>query len=113
MKIEALYKKCGMDNRAKSLQRKHKTDSCKNHNCLRGIEGSEQRIFEGVSSSADMPSGCMMFCRPPTHAVAALNKILTLGADLSEITFELSALAILSAIYFFIGVWMFKRFHLR
>ena len=50
---------------------------------------------------------------PPTHAVAALNKILTLGADLSEITFELSALAILSAIYFFIGVWMFKRFHLR
>ena len=50
---------------------------------------------------------------PPTHAVAALNKILTLGADLSEITFELSALAILSALYFFIGVWMFKRFHLR
>ena len=50
---------------------------------------------------------------PPTHAVAALNKILTLGADLSEITFELSALVILSALYFFIGVWMFKRFHLR
>jgi ABC-2 type transport system permease protein len=50
---------------------------------------------------------------PPTHAVAALNKILTLGADLSEVTFELSALVILSALYFFIGVWMFKRFHLR
>ena len=50
---------------------------------------------------------------PPTHAVAALNKILTLGADLSEVTFELSALVILSVIYFSIGVWMFKRFHLR
>lgn len=50
---------------------------------------------------------------PTTHAVAALNKILTLGADLSEVTFELSALVILSAIYFFIGIWMFKRFHLR
>jgi ABC-2 type transport system permease protein len=50
---------------------------------------------------------------PPTHAVAALNKILTLGADLSEVTLELSALVILSALYFFIGVWMFKRFHLR
>lgn len=50
---------------------------------------------------------------PPTHAVAALNKILTLGADLSEVTFELSALVILSVLYFFIGVWMFKRFHLR
>jgi ABC-2 type transport system permease protein len=50
---------------------------------------------------------------PPTHAVVALNKILTLGADLSEVTFELSALTILSALYFFVGVWMFKRFHLR
>jgi ABC-2 type transport system permease protein len=50
---------------------------------------------------------------PTTHAVAALNKILTLGADLSEVTFELSALVILSVIYFSIGVWMFKRFHLR
>ena len=50
---------------------------------------------------------------PPTHAVVALNKILTLGADLSEITFELSVLTILSALYFLVGVWMFKRFHLR
>jgi ABC-2 type transport system permease protein len=50
---------------------------------------------------------------PPTHAVVALNKILTLGANLSEVAFELSMLTILSALYFFIGVWMFKRFHLR
>jgi ABC-2 type transport system permease protein len=50
---------------------------------------------------------------PPTHAVAALNKILSLGADLSQVMYELSALVILSALYFFIGVWMFQRFHLR
>ncbi len=50
---------------------------------------------------------------PPTHAVAALNKILTLGADLSQVTYELSALAILSMIYLGIGVWLFQRVHLR
>ncbi|NOH01967.1 MAG: ABC transporter permease [Chloroflexi bacterium] len=50
---------------------------------------------------------------PPTHAVVALNKIFNLGADLSQVTFELSALVILSALYFFVGVWMFQRFHLR
>jgi len=50
---------------------------------------------------------------PPTHAVAALNKILTLGAGLGQVTYELSALAILSLIYFCAGVWLFQRFHLR
>lgn len=50
---------------------------------------------------------------PPTHAVVALNKILSLGAGLGQVTYELSALVILSAIYFAVGVWLFKRFHLR
>jgi ABC-2 type transport system permease protein len=50
---------------------------------------------------------------PPTHAVAALNKILTLGAGLGQVTFELSALVILSVLYFALGVCLFKRFHLR
>jgi ABC-2 type transport system permease protein len=50
---------------------------------------------------------------PPTHAVVALNKILTLGAGLHEVVYELSALTILSVLYFGIGVWLFKRFHLR
>ena len=69
-------------------------------------------------------SGCVLFTLggreiglydilPPTHAVIALNKILTLDADLGQVAYELSALVILSAIYFFVGVWMFKRFHLR
>ena len=50
---------------------------------------------------------------PSTHAVAALNKILTLGADLSQATYEFGALTILSVLYFSIGVWVFQRFHLR
>ena len=50
---------------------------------------------------------------PPTHAVVALNKVLTLGAGLDEIVYELSALTILSILYFGIGVVLFKRFHLR
>ena len=50
---------------------------------------------------------------PPTHAVVALNKILTLGAGLGEVTYELSALVVLSILYFAIGVWLFRRMHLR
>jgi ABC-2 type transport system permease protein len=50
---------------------------------------------------------------PPTHAVSALNKVLTLGATLGDITFELGALVVLSALYFGIGVWLFQRRHLR
>ncbi len=50
---------------------------------------------------------------PPTHAVAALNKIINYGAQLHEITYELGALILLSGLYFFIGVWLFKRIHLR
>jgi len=46
---------------------------------------------------------------PPTHAVVALNKVLTLGAGLDEVTYELAALLILSVAYFAIGVWLFQR----
>jgi ABC-2 type transport system permease protein len=50
---------------------------------------------------------------PPTHAVVALNKILTLGASLGDITYELTALVVLSFLYFFTGAWLFQRMHLR
>jgi ABC-type polysaccharide/polyol phosphate export permease len=50
---------------------------------------------------------------PPTHAVVALNKILTLGAGLKDVTYELTALLVLSGIYFAFGVWLFQRMHLR
>jgi ABC-2 type transport system permease protein len=50
---------------------------------------------------------------PPTHAVSALNKVFTLGAGLGEVTFELAALVALSVLYFGIGVWLFRRMHLK
>jgi ABC-2 type transport system permease protein len=50
---------------------------------------------------------------PPTHAVVALNKILTLGAGLGDVAYELSALVILSLLYFVAGAWLFQRLHLR
>ena len=50
---------------------------------------------------------------PPTHAVVALNNVLTLGAGLNDVTYELGALALLSVLYFAIGVWLFGRRHLR
>jgi ABC-2 type transport system permease protein len=49
---------------------------------------------------------------PATHAVAALNKILTLGAGLHEVVYELAALAALSLLYFGVGVWLFRRNHM-
>lgn len=50
---------------------------------------------------------------PPTHAVVALNKIFTLGAGFGEVTFELAALLLLTALYFGAGVWMFQRTQMR
>lgn len=46
---------------------------------------------------------------PTTHAVAALSKIFTFGASAGEVAFELAALALLSAVYFAVGVWLFQR----
>ena len=50
---------------------------------------------------------------PPSHAVIALNKVFTLGAGLNDVWFELAALVILSLLYFGVGVWLFRRMHLK
>ena len=50
---------------------------------------------------------------PPTHAVVALNKVLTMGAGIGEVAYELSALCVLSLIYFAVGIGWFQRKHLR
>jgi ABC-2 type transport system permease protein len=50
---------------------------------------------------------------PPTHAVVALNKILTLGANIGDVSYELTALVLLSVLYFIAGAWLFQRMHLR
>jgi ABC-2 type transport system permease protein len=50
---------------------------------------------------------------PPTHAVVALNKVLTMGAGLGDVVYELGALVILSLLYFALGVWVFGRTHMK
>lgn len=50
---------------------------------------------------------------PPTHAVIALNKIFTLGAGLQGVAFELGALALLSTLYFGLGIWLFEKTQMR
>jgi hypothetical protein len=50
---------------------------------------------------------------PPRHAVIALNKILTLGAGLEEVAYELVALVVLSILYFAVGTWIFQRRQMR
>ncbi len=50
---------------------------------------------------------------PPTHAVVALNKVLTLGAGAGDVAYEVAALLVLSAVYYAAGVWLFRHTHLR
>ena len=50
---------------------------------------------------------------PPTHAVVALNKVLTLGAGFKDILYEVTALTVLSLLYFVIGVWLFQKTRLH
>lgn len=50
---------------------------------------------------------------PQTHATNALNKVLTLGVGISEVTFELVALSGLTLLYFAIGIWLFRKMYLQ
>ena len=50
---------------------------------------------------------------PPTHAVVALNKILTLGAGFKDVAYELAALLLLSIIFFAVGIALFQRMQLK
>jgi ABC-2 type transport system permease protein len=50
---------------------------------------------------------------PTTLCVRAFNKILSFGAGLGDVAFELVAILILTAVYFAIGAWLFGRRHQR
>jgi ABC-2 type transport system permease protein len=50
---------------------------------------------------------------PQTHATNALNKVLSLGANLGDVTFELAALILLALSYFLIGIWLFRKMYLQ
>jgi ABC-2 type transport system permease protein len=51
---------------------------------------------------------------PQTHAVIALNKVLSLGGGLSDdVTFEIIALVFLASLYFAIGIVLFRKMHMK
>lgn len=49
----------------------------------------------------------------PTHAVVALNKVLTLGASFGEVLFEIVAVLVLAVLYFGVGVVLFHVRRMR
>jgi ABC-2 type transport system permease protein len=49
----------------------------------------------------------------PTHSILALNKILIMNMGLKDILPEIIALITITMIYFFIGVWAFRRRHMK
>jgi ABC-2 type transport system permease protein len=50
---------------------------------------------------------------PPTHAVVALNKVLSFGASLGDVGFEMGAMTVLNAAYFVLAVAVFQRTQMR
>ena len=46
---------------------------------------------------------------PTTHAINAMSKILNFGAGLSDVLFELGAIAVLTIVLFAFGIWLFTR----
>lgn len=50
---------------------------------------------------------------PTALTVKAFNKILNFSAGFGEISFELTGMAVLTLVYFLIGLWYFRRRHLR
>jgi len=49
----------------------------------------------------------------PTHAIAALNKVMILGMGFQDIVPEIVALVAITLVYFGVGVWAFRRRHMR
>jgi ABC-2 type transport system permease protein len=49
----------------------------------------------------------------PTHAISALNKTMILGLGWRDIVPEMVALFAITVVYFSIGVWAFRRRHMR
>ncbi len=49
---------------------------------------------------------------PTTHAIAALNRVLSYDAGLGDITYEITAMVILTVAFFAVGTWIFTRRHM-
>ncbi|MDP4092635.1 MAG: ABC transporter permease [Bacillota bacterium] len=50
---------------------------------------------------------------PVAHTVSAFNKILNYGSKLVDVIPELTAIIILTVVYFTAGIWLFNRKHMR
>jgi ABC-2 type transport system permease protein len=50
---------------------------------------------------------------PTTHSITAFGKILNQGAGLGDVSFEMGAIVLLTALYFAGGIWLFTRRHMR
>lgn len=50
---------------------------------------------------------------PTSHAVAAMNKILNFGMGLQDLVFEVVMILVLTIFYFMIGLWLFRRRHMK
>lgn len=49
---------------------------------------------------------------PTTHAISALNRVLSYGAGLGEVQYELCAVGLLTVGFFLLGGWIFTRRHM-
>jgi ABC-2 type transport system permease protein len=49
---------------------------------------------------------------PTTHAISALNRVLSYGAGIGDILFEISAVLVLTVAFYALGVWVFTRRHM-
>ncbi len=49
---------------------------------------------------------------PTTHSIAAYDRIMSTGGSLGDVTFELTAILVLTVVSFGIGTWAFSRRHM-
>jgi ABC-2 type transport system permease protein len=49
---------------------------------------------------------------PTTHAIMALNRVMSFGSGLGDIAYELVAMLILTVAFFAVGTWIFTRRHM-
>ena len=49
---------------------------------------------------------------PTTHAITALNRVLSYGAGAGDILFDLGALLLVTVAYYALGTWIFTRRHM-
>jgi len=49
---------------------------------------------------------------PTTHAIAALNRVLSFDAGLGDIRYEIAAMLFLTLVFYALGTWIFTRRHM-